>query len=144
MDRVRRWRRLANGQLLPFAVAVVIVAIVVAIGAGYAVGRTVTMPSSVDQVPGGDPAQGGVVMEAVGCGSCHQIPGVESADGRVGPPLSHWSDRDTIAGRLPNTGEDLIAWLMDPQAIDHGTDMPNLGLSRQQARDVAAYLFSLR
>lgn len=96
------------------------------------------------QVPGGDADRGTEVVEAFGCGACHTIPGIRGASGTVGPPLSFWSRRSYIAGKLPNTPENLIQWVKDPHAIEPGTAMPDMGVSEQQARDVAAYLYTLR
>jgi len=93
---------------------------------------------------GGEPARGRAVIEQVGCGSCHTIPGVQGARGLVGPPLLWFSRRTFIAGQLPNTPENLVRWVKAPQAVEPGTAMPTLGLSDQQARDVAAYLYTLR
>jgi cytochrome c1 len=61
----------------------------------------------------------------------------------VGPPLENWSRRGFIAGELPNNGANLIRWIMDPQGVEPGTAMPELGVSEEQARDIAAYLFTL-
>ena len=95
-------------------------------------------------VAGGDPERGGELIRAYGCPSCHLIPGIEGADGLVGPPLVHWRDRVYIAGRVANTPENLVRWIMDPQAIDERTAMPDMGIGERDARDVAAYLFSIR
>jgi cytochrome c1 len=56
----------------------------------------------------------------------------------VGPPLLWWSRRTFIAGELPNTPENLVRWIRDPQAVEPHTAMPTLGLSDAEARDVAA------
>lgn len=92
---------------------------------------------------GGDPERGEAVIRRVGCGSCHTIPGVRGASGVVGPPLYFFSRRTMIAGELPNTPENLVRWLRDPTGVERGTAMPNLGLTDPQARDVAAYLYTL-
>lgn len=94
-------------------------------------------------VMGGDEERGAAVIQAFGCGACHTIPGVDGASGTVGPPLTGWSRRSYIAGSLPNAPDNLIRWVMDPHAIEPGTAMPRLGVSEQQARDVAAYLYTL-
>lgn len=94
-------------------------------------------------VPGGDPSRGAAAIEDVGCGACHTIPGIRGARGLVGPPLTSWARRSYIAGNLPNDPENLIRWIMDPQAVEPGTVMPNLDVTRQQARDMAAYLYTL-
>ena len=85
-------------------------------------------------------ARGKQVIQHVGCGGCHAIPGIRGAGGRVGPPLDHFAQRRTVAGKLPNTPDWLAHWIRVPQAVVPGNDMPELGLSKQEARDVAAYL----
>ena len=95
-------------------------------------------------VPGGHPERGVQVMEDFGCGSCHLIPGVDGASGTVGPPLTQWARRSYIAGNLPNAPDNLIRWVMAPHSVEPGTAMPDLPLTEQQARDVAAYLYTLR
>ena len=92
----------------------------------------------------GDSRHGRETIRAVGCGSCHTIPGIRGANGMVGPPLIGWARRTYIAGQLPNTPENLVRWLLNPQAVEPGTAMPVVGLAEQQARDVAAYLYTLR
>jgi cytochrome c1 len=84
-----------------------------------------------------------VEIVAFGCSSCHAIPGIPQAKGMVGPPLDHFAGRAYIAGQIPNTAEGLIKWIMVPQSIEPGTAMPNLGITEQQARDMAAYLYTL-
>lgn len=78
-----------------------------------------------------------------GCGACHTIPGISGADNLVGPPLTSFSRRSYVAGVLPNTPENLIAWIQNPHAVQPDTVMPNLGVSEADARDIAAYLLSL-
>lgn len=95
------------------------------------------------RVAGGDPARGAVVMLSAGCGACHVIPGIRGATAWVGPPLIEWSRRGYVGGRLPNTPENMVAWLRDPQAISPGSAMPAPGLTEAEARDSAAYLFTL-
>ena len=93
---------------------------------------------------GGNPDRGEEVLEAAPCGSCHNIPGVANAHGRIGPPLDFFSERSFIAGAVPNSPENLVQWILDPQSIEPGTAMPDVGLTDEQARDVAAYLYTLR
>jgi len=95
-------------------------------------------------VPGGDAARGRAAIVAAGCGACHVIPGIQGAAGQVGPPLKGVGDRSIVGGVLPNTPDNLIAWLEDPPAYAPRTTMPNLGLSAATARDIAAYLYSKR
>ncbi|HET8655645.1 MAG TPA: c-type cytochrome [Longimicrobiaceae bacterium] len=96
------------------------------------------------RVQRGDAGAGAKLIRHYGCGSCHTIPGIRAAAGLVGPPLIHWSRRGVIAGQLPNTAADLVRWIQNPQSVEPGTAMPNLGVSEAQARDIAAYLYTLR
>ncbi|HLG71405.1 MAG TPA: c-type cytochrome [Chloroflexota bacterium] len=90
------------------------------------------------------PERGKQTIESYGCGSCHVIPGVTGARGMAGPPLISWSRRGIIAGHLPNTPDNLVAWIVDPPKYSPGTAMPKLGVSEAEARDIAAYLYTLR
>lgn len=92
---------------------------------------------------GGSAEQGGILIEFYGCGSCHMIPGIQDAEGVVGPPLDYFSRRSFIAGRVPNSPANLIQWIQVPQAIESNTAMPNLGVSETEAQDIAAYLYTL-
>ena len=89
-------------------------------------------------------AAGSIWITRSGCGSCHQIPGVSNADGLVGPPLIHFSQRTIIAGYLPNTREKLTRWIQHPQQVAPGNAMPEAGLTERQAKDIAAYLSGLK
>jgi cytochrome c len=95
------------------------------------------------QVPGGSPERGADLIAQFGCGSCHIIPGIREADGLVGPPLIHFGRRKIIAGQISNTADNLIRWITNPQSVEPGTAMPNLNVTEEQARDIAAYLFEL-
>jgi cytochrome c2 len=92
------------------------------------------------EIPGASADHGKEVIEDVGCGGCHVIPGIRSADGQVGPPLADFGRRRTVAGKLPNTPSALAHWIRVPQSVVPGNVMPNLGLTRREAFDVAAYL----
>jgi cytochrome c1 len=92
----------------------------------------------------GDPAQGAAIIQQAQCGACHEIPGVADAHGLVGPPLTEFGRRTMVAGMLPNTPDALVRWLRDPQGVTPGNGMPDTHLTDRQARDVAAYLYTLR
>jgi cytochrome c2 len=92
----------------------------------------------------GSPTRGAELIIAHGCGACHQIPGIEGADGLVGPPLTLMGRRIFIAGLLRNTPQNLAAWVHDPQQFVPGNAMPATGLSEADSFDVAAYLESIR
>jgi cytochrome c1 len=95
-------------------------------------------------IEGGNPDRGKDAIDMYGCGSCHTIPGIRDATGTVGPPLTMWSRRTYIAGEAPNTPDYLIRWIEVPQAIEPGTAMPNLGVTEGRARDIAAYLYTIK
>jgi len=99
---------------------------------------------TAEQLTGGDVKQGEIVIGAYGCGSCHVIPGISAASGKVGPPLTGMAVRAEIAGKLANSPEAMIQWLRSPQTVVPGNGMPNQGLTEQQARDAAAYLYTLK
>lgn len=93
---------------------------------------------------GGAAQRGHSVILDKHCGSCHTIPGISGAQGVVGPPLMFFSRRTFIAGELPNNPDNLVRWIRNPQSVEPDTAMPDLGLTDQQARDVAAFLYQLR
>lgn len=123
------------------ALAVLLATGTVATVAGCTGGRALSMPAPT---AGGDPERGAALITEYGCGQCHTIPGIRSANGVVGPPLFFFSRRVYIASGMPNTPENLVRWVRDPPSVDPHTAMPVLGLDEQQARDVAAYLYTLR
>jgi cytochrome c oxidase subunit II len=92
------------------------------------------------------------------CVLCHAIEGTPAA-GIIGPNLTRFGSRTTIAaGMLPNTEENLIAWITDPRGVKPGAQMPGaeytvtyegqtfppLNLNDEQIRALAAYLSSMR
>ncbi len=95
------------------------------------------------EVPGGDADRGADLIGRNGCGGCHRVPGVAGADGRVGPPLDHYAERMYVAGELVNTPDNLVRWIVAPQEINPGGGMPDLGISEEDARHMAAYLYTL-
>jgi cytochrome c1 len=123
--------------------AAVVVGTAIAVAACSGGGSNASMEGS-RVVRGASPEAGKTQIVHYGCGACHQIPGVKNASGLVAPPLIHFGRRGTIAGRLANTPDNLINWVDNPQAIEPGTDMPDLGVTRDEARNIAAYLESLQ
>ncbi len=90
------------------------------------------------------------VFMGKGCVACHSISGVSElavgARSRTsGPNLTHVGSRDYIAAHtLKNTPENIATWVKNPQAVKPGALMTNLGLTDQEAKDVAAFLTSLK
>lgn len=94
--------------------------------------------------PPGDPDKGRTAIREYGCGSCHVIPGISGADGQTGPPLERIAKRVYLAGVLPNTPADMVRWIRAPETVDPRTAMPDMGVSESDARDITAYLYTLK
>jgi len=81
---------------------------------------------------------------SLSCVNCHTVTGT-SASGTFGPDLSHLMSRETLgSGVIPNTPENLRAWVKDPQAIKPGNLMPNMQLNARELDEVVTYLSSLK
>ncbi len=93
---------------------------------------------------GGNPDRGQATFRRLGCGACHETGAVSDASGQVGAPLSGLSKRAEFAGKVVNDPRSLIAWIGHPQSISPGVGMPDIPMSDQDARDMAAYLYALR
>jgi cytochrome c len=94
-------------------------------------------------VSGGDSDRGRAAILKYGCSSCHSIPGIREGNS-VGPPLDSYSRRPRVADTLPNTPDNLTLFLLDPASVRPGTAMPDVGLSTDEARDITAFLYTLR
>jgi cytochrome c len=92
-------------------------------------------------VAGGNVRLGREAIVAHGCGACHVIPGIRTATGRVGPKLEDLAEQMFIAGVLANQPDNLVAWIEDPKRFNPDTAMPNLGITPEEARHMAAYLY---
>lgn len=88
------------------------------------------------------------------CIACHTINGT-SARGVLGPNLTRFGARRSIgAGARPNTLENVIAWITNPQAVKVGALMPGArtdgggmkatGMTAEEVRAIAVYLTSLK
>ncbi|HEX2864337.1 MAG TPA: c-type cytochrome [Deinococcales bacterium] len=130
-----------RGVLLAVLVVVLIAGAYVLV---FARGQGVASQLPQFDVPGADTGAGKNALAQMGCGSCHSVPGVANARGKVGPPLVDLADRVYIAGRLPNTPENLALWIQHPQLVDPGNAMPDMGVSQQDALNIAAFLYTVR
>jgi cytochrome c oxidase subunit II len=78
------------------------------------------------------------------CGVCHAVRGTR-AGGVLGPDLSHFASRETIgAGVLPNTSENLAAWIEDPQRFKPGCFMPKHDLTPEELGKIVGFVQSLK
>jgi mono/diheme cytochrome c family protein len=91
----------------------------------------------------GDVRAGRHAIDQYLCATCHRIPGVPGADATVGPNLAGVGTRAYIGGTLPNTRDNMMRWLRDPQQVKPGTAMPNLHIREHDVADLAAFLETL-
>jgi cytochrome c oxidase subunit 2 len=97
---------------------------------------------SAQQVPA---TAGNETFIGAGCGACHAVRGVTEV-GAVGPDLTHFGSRRTIgAGTLPNTRDNLLAWLAAPAHIKPDVGMPSYAsLPEADRAEIADYLMGLQ
>jgi len=95
------------------------------------------------EVAGGRPERGLALIGHYQCGSCHVVPGGLAPVRPVGPSLAGFGRRSYIAGQVPNLPVNLQRWLQSPASLLPQATMPDLGVSAEDARDLAAYLMSL-
>lgn len=93
---------------------------------------------------GGDAERGKLLLRQFACGSCHSIPGVANASGKVGPPLEGIASRVYLGGVLPNTPQNMAAFIRAPHKAAPRTAMPDMGVTEAHARDMVAYLYTLK
>ena len=88
-------------------------------------------------------SRGLAAIERAGCGSCHEIPGLDWPKGRLGPSLKGFDDVGLIAGELPNEPEVLAAFIRNAPAIKPGSTMPPMPVTETEAQDIASYLYGI-
>jgi cytochrome c1 len=94
-------------------------------------------------IPDADLTRGRRAIAELECGACHVVPGVPGAWGRVGPTLAGFKSSVYIAGQHPNVPDVLVRFIRDAPSLAPDTAMPAIEMSDRQARDIAAYLYSL-
>jgi cytochrome c1 len=77
------------------------------------------------------------------CAACHEVPGVPTATGRVGPSLAHIASQQIIAGYFPNNPDTLIELVAHPQKLLPGNAMPEMALSPSDVSSIVDYLYTL-
>ncbi|MEM6290532.1 MAG: cytochrome c [Myxococcota bacterium] len=107
------------------------------------------VPSAEPEAPAlGDAARGRGLLESKGCGSCHRMSGVPFLPARPTPtPLEPavFAKGQKLAPDLRHARArmrpaSLVAWIVDPQAVKPGAAMPSMGITQEEAADIAAYL----
>jgi cytochrome c len=96
------------------------------------------------RVVGGDPERGRLLVQQYQCAACHFIPEVQGPNGDAGPSLESMGRLSYIAGSIPNQPENMIRFLQNPPAVKPGTLMPALGITDDEARHMAAFMYSLK
>ncbi|HEX6267802.1 MAG TPA: c-type cytochrome [Burkholderiales bacterium] len=99
-------------------------------------------PEAAHETP--DAKRGKRAINQYACVTCHEIPGIVGANAPVGPPLAGIGSRTMLGGVLPNSPENMVRWLREPQELAPLTAMPDLGVTERDARDIAAYLATLK
>jgi cytochrome c2 len=94
-------------------------------------------------VVAGDANHGKQLIDQYGCTACHAIPGI-SGQGMVGPSLDHIASRQIIAASIPNSPQNMQAYIQNPQMANPQNVMPVLGVKPDEARDITAYLYTLK
>jgi len=92
----------------------------------------------------GDVRRGERALYQYACNACHTIPGITGSFPNVGPPLDGIARRTLIAGKLDNTPDNMVRWLLHTKEVAPQSAMPQMGVSERDARDIAAYLGTLR
>jgi len=87
---------------------------------------------------------GQTVFMSSGCPLCHSIGGTD-ARGTVGPDLTHFKSRQSIAaGTLANTRANLTRWIENPAAVKPGVRMPALPFKPAELTALVSYLETLK
>src|SRR5438045_9648748 len=89
---------------------------------------------------GGEPSRAPDIIRRYGCAGCHTIPGIPGGDGQVGGPLTDLKHRVYVGGVVPNSPDNLVRWIVSPQAFSPRSAMPATGVSEADARPVDSFL----
>jgi cytochrome c oxidase subunit 2 len=105
--------------------------------------------SEAQRAPAAAPAdaerqKGADLFAGKACVMCHTVRGT-SAGSRVGPDLTHFGSRKSIASAtLPMSRGNIAAWIIDPQSIKPGVNMPNVSIAGDEIDPLVSYLAGLR
>jgi cytochrome c len=128
------------------ALVIVIIALAVLATALYAQRHSARSYARREAIrlTGGSPEHGRELVSHYGCNACHTIPGVAGPQSTVGPPLDRIINREFLAGELPNTSANMQRWIREPHSVEPKTAMPDMGVTEQDAKDITAFLYTLR
>jgi len=100
--------------------------------------------TQAEAMTGGSAEAGKAAIARYNWGACHRIPADGPATDVAGPALNGIATRSFVAGVLPNDPTSLERWIQHPQDVLPGNGMPEQGVRPHEARDIAAYLYTLR
>jgi cytochrome c oxidase subunit 2 len=99
-------------------------------------------PSKIPSTP--EQRKGQQVFMSSPCPLCHTIQGTD-AGGKTAPDLTHFASRRSIASAtLPNRRGYLAGWIIDPQHVKPGNQMPSMTIEQGDLDPLLAYLESLQ
>ena len=102
-------------------------------------------PKPAAPPPIGNAVRGKQLVEQYGCNVCHTVPGIEGAQGSLGPSLAGVAVRKKISNdTVVNTPENLAKYVENPPALNPDSTMPALGIPTAEAKDIAAFLLKLK
>lgn len=131
------------GSLKPFWISAACAVVLLAgYGGSVAIEQKARNEEIARAITHGDMTRAPALLRRYGCGGCHSIGGVPGADGQVGGSLDGLRKRVFIAGVAPNSPRALISWIVAPQSLSPQSAMPRTGITREEARDVAAFLYA--
>jgi cytochrome c1 len=131
------WRR---GKVLVLLSTITLIGAITIAGAG-AVKERERQKERAIKMTGGNPDKAMQAIVRYGCAACHDIPGTQMPGGLAAPSLSGVTKRIYIGGRVNNTPDNLVRWIVNPKQFDPKTGMPITGIGDTEARNVAAYLY---
>lgn len=103
-----------------------------------------SLAAAQQPAPTGNAERGRMLAAQYGCNVCHVVPGVDGAQGSLGPSLAGVASRPTISfGKVRNTPGNLARFVQDPASMNPQSSMPPIGITEPDARDLAAFLLTL-
>ncbi|MDT4739910.1 c-type cytochrome [Bradyrhizobium sp. WYCCWR 12699] len=134
--------RFTHPRWASLAVATASLLVAAAVVTGFARSERQQNEAIAGAMSGGDPARAPDLIRRYGCAGCHTISGIPGGDGKVGGSLDGLRGRVYVAGVASNTPDNLVQWIVKPQAFSPRSAMPATGITEAEARDVAAYLYA--
>ncbi|HEX7831689.1 MAG TPA: c-type cytochrome [Thermoanaerobaculia bacterium] len=93
----------------------------------------------------GNATRGQEMIAQYGCNVCHIVPGINGPQGSLGPSLAGIASRPTIsAANVPNTQANLVQFIQNPGSLNPQSSMPPIALAPEDAKDIVAYLQTLK